>query len=181
MVVASRRVQDQSNSTTISTDLTRDILEVFQVDTSFNRWTNLLVLMIFPIFFHLLALLASACYIGSRRKNSRLRKARLAVFGKQKAEFEISPSVIIEERVSTAVAVPNVSSQTHETGLNAPQNLTHPVAELSPKMVQSASLTSLARRNTHPVRPQEGLNNLRARVASHSSFMLPGLGGGIVE
>lgn len=40
-----------------SSIITRDAIDILQVDMNFNRWSNLMMLMIFPILFHGLALL----------------------------------------------------------------------------------------------------------------------------
>jgi hypothetical protein len=152
-VVVASRIDKFGNETS---DLSKDILGVFKVDASLNRWSNLLVLMAFPILFHALALLASACHIGSRRKDSALRRFKSALFGKPETE--------------------TTASMDHTD-----QHSTHHVTEITMPRSLNLSRTSLARRNTHPVRPSEGMGDLRTRVASSSSFMLPGGHSGIVE
>lgn len=151
-----RVVVATSNTNSTSTDLSEDILNVFKVDMSLNRWSNLLSLAIFPILFHALALLASACHIGSRRKNSGLRRFKLALFGKPKTE-----------------AIPILEHDEQH----------HHITEIPPRLPRSLNMSksSLARGNTHPVRPSNGMGDLRTRVASSSSFMLPGGHSGIVD
>ena len=43
----------------VSEKVSIDVLRAFQVDQSLNKWSNLIVLMLFPLIFHLLALVAS--------------------------------------------------------------------------------------------------------------------------
>jgi hypothetical protein len=151
VVVASRL--DSIGNSTVS-DLSEDVLQVFKVDMSLNRWSNLLVLMIFPILFHLFALLASACYIGARRKDSALRRLKLAVFGKSRADIvEFTPS--------------------HEQSDDQSHHITEISSSCLPRSL-NMSRSSLARRNTHPIRPSDGMGDLRTRVASSNSFWLPG-------
>ena len=78
----------------------REVLEILQVDTSLNRWGNLIVLVFFPVLFHILAYLATALHVGAKKRNSKLRIVvgffKKALTG-DKATLEATPGQVVPE------------------------------------------------------------------------------------
>lgn len=62
-----------TNTTETATVERREVLDILQVDTTLNRWTNLIVLLFFPLIFHFFAYLASALHVGAKKRNSKIR------------------------------------------------------------------------------------------------------------
>ena len=51
----------------------QEIIAVLQVDV-LNKWTNLLVLMVFPVLFHFLAYLSTIYWVGLSRRGSNITR-----------------------------------------------------------------------------------------------------------
>jgi hypothetical protein len=76
--------------------LEKPILTHLDIDQSLNRYTNLIVLMMYPILFHILSYIASALHVGARKRHSKLRNF-LGFFRRSKNRRKIGDVSVFSE------------------------------------------------------------------------------------